>query len=331
VPIDRLKRRDFITLLGGSTVAWPLKARAQVRKRPLIGWLSSATQAYSDSKAAVFLQALRQLHYVEGQDFDIVYRSSGGNQDRLPALAEELVQLKPDVILAIAIAAVVPARKATATIPIVSPALADAVQLGLIASEARPGGNVTGIEPYVAGLPAKQLEIAREIVPGARTIGLLTNLVDPKAPPQLKELEAAGLALEIKLVAKDANRPQEVEGALQFLADQKVEVVIVLQTSMLISQSRAIAESAIAKRLPTVYGYREHVVDGGLISYGVDLRWCYQRAAALVVKVLNGTPPGDLPVEFPTTVLLSINARIAKLLGITVPPDLLARADEVIE
>jgi putative ABC transport system substrate-binding protein len=326
-----MKRRDFIAKFGAATLVLPSTVRAQQRKRPLIGWLSSATQAYSDSKAAVFLRALRDLGYVEGQNFDIVYRSSGGNQDRLPALAEELVRLKPDVILAIAIAAVIPARKATSTIPIVSPALADAVRLGVIASEARPGGNVTGIEPYVAGLPAKQLEIAREIVPGARTIGLLTNLVDPKAPPQLKEIEAAGQSLEIKLVAKDANRPDEVEGALQFLADQKVDVVIVLQTSMLISQTRPIAESAIAKRLPTVYGYREHVVDGGLISYGVDLRWCYQRAAALLVKILNGTAPYDIPVEFPSGVLLSINLRVAKLIGITVSPALLARADEVLE
>jgi putative tryptophan/tyrosine transport system substrate-binding protein len=160
---------------------------------------------------------------------------------------------------------------------------------------------------------------------------LLTNLVDPKAPPQLKELQAAGQALEIKLIAKDANRPDEVEGALQFLADQKVDVVIVLQTSMLISQTRPIAESALSKRLPTVYGYREHVVDGGLIAYGVDLRWCYQRAAALVVKILRGSAPGELPVEFPTSVLLSINLRIAKLLGLTVPASLLARADEVVE
>src|SRR5262245_58990863 len=326
-----MRRRDFIAKFGAATLVLPSSARAQQRKRPLIGWLSSATQAYSDSKAAVFLQALRELGYVEGQNFDIVYRSSGGNQERLPGLAEELVRLKPDVILAIAIAAVVPARKVTAIIPIVSPALADAVHLGLIASEARPGGNVTGIEPYVAGLPAKQLEIAREIAPGARTIGLLTNLVDPKAPPQLKELEAAGRALEIKLVAKDANRPDEIEGALQFLVDQKVEVAIVLQTSMLISQSRPIAESAIAKRLPTVYGYREHVVDGGLISYGVDLRWCYQRAGALVVKILRGSAPGDLPVEFPTSVLLSINLNTAKALGLTIPPTLLTRADEVIE
>jgi putative ABC transport system substrate-binding protein len=325
-----MRRRDFIAF-GAATLALPPSALAQQRKRPVIGWLSSATQAYSDSKAAVFLQALRELGYVEGQNFDIVYRSSGGIQDRLPALAEELVRLKPDVILAIAIAAAVPARKATSTIPIVSPALADAVRLGLIASEARPGGNVTGVEPYVPGLPAKQLEIAREVVPGARTIGLLTNLVDPKAPPQLKELEAAGQGLEIKLVAKDANRPDEIEDALQFLAEQKTDVVIVLQTSMLISQTRPIAESALAKRLPTVYGYREHVVDGGLISYGVDLRWCYQRAAGLVVKILHGSAPGDLPVEFPTSVLLSVNLRIAKLLGLAVSPHLLARADEIIE
>jgi putative tryptophan/tyrosine transport system substrate-binding protein len=326
-----MKRRDFLTALGVVTLARPSIVRAQQRPRPLIAWLSSATQAYSDSKAAVFLQALRDLGYVEGRNFDIVYRSSGGNQDRLPALAEELVQLKPDVILAIAVAAAVPARKATSTIPIVSPALADAVDLGLIASEAHPGGNVTGIEPYVAGLPAKQLEIAREIVPGAHTVGLLTNLVDPKAPPQLKELEAAAQASEIKLVAKDANKPEEIEGALQSLADAKVDIAIVLQTSMLISQSRPIAESALAKRLPTVYGYREHVVDGGLISYGVDLRWCYQRAAAFVVKILHGSAPGDLPVEFPTSLLLSINLKTAKALGIPVPQSLLATADEVIE
>jgi putative ABC transport system substrate-binding protein len=325
-------RRCVISMLAGTAVARPLAVLAQSSvRRPLIGWLSSATRAYSDSKAAVFLQALRELGYVEGQNFDIVYRSSDGYQDRLPSLAEELVRLKPDVILAIAVAAVVPARKVTSTIPIVSPALADAVHLGLIASEARPGGNVTGIEPYVAGLPMKQLEVAREIVPAARTVGLLTNLVDPKAPPQLKELEVAAQAHEIKLVAKDANRVDEVEGALQSLADAKVDVVIVLQTSMLISQTRPIAQSAIAKRLPTVYGYREHVVDGGLVSYGVDLRWCYRRAAGFVDKILRGSAPGDLPVEFPSNVMLSINLKTAKALGLTIPPTLLVRADEVIE
>jgi putative ABC transport system substrate-binding protein len=167
-----MRRRDFISSFGAVTLALLSIARSQQKqKRPLIAWLSSATQAYSASKAAVFLQAMRELGYVEGQHFDIVYRSSDGHQDRLPALAEELVRLQPDVIFAIAIAAAVAARKVTATIPIVSPALADAVHLGLIASEARPGGNVTGIEPYVAGLPAKQMEIARAIVPSVRNVG----------------------------------------------------------------------------------------------------------------------------------------------------------------
>lgn len=326
-----MRRRDFISSFGAVTLVFPSITRAQQTRRPLIAWLSSATQAYSASKAAVFLQAMRELGYVEGQHFDIVYRSSDGNQDRLPVLAEELVRLNPDVIFAIAIAAAVPARKATSKIPIVSPALADAVQLGLIESEKRPGKNVTGIEPYVEGLPAKQMEIAREIVPNARTVGLLTDLVDPKAPPQLKELEAAGRTLEVKIVTADLKRSHEVEDALQHLADQRVDVVLVLQTSMLISQTRKIAEYALAKRLPTVYGYREHVVDGGLVSYGVDLRWCYARAATFVVKILRGTPPGDLPVEFPTHVLLSINLKTAKALDLTVPPTLLVRADEVIE
>jgi putative tryptophan/tyrosine transport system substrate-binding protein len=274
---------------------------------------------------------MRELGYVEGKNFDIVYRSSGGYQDRLPGLARELVKLKPDVIFAIAIAAAVAARNVTSTIPIVSPALADAVHLGLIESNARPGGTVTGIEPYVAGLPAKQLEIAREIVPGARVVGLLTNVIDPKAPPQVKELEAAGEVQKIKIVAADANRSDDIENTLQVLANQSADVVIVLQTSMLISQTRKIAEAAIAKRLPTVYGYREHVVDGGLVSYGVDLRWCYQRAATFVVKILHGAAPGDLPVEFPTKVILSVNLKTAKALGLTVPPALLERADEVIE
>jgi putative ABC transport system substrate-binding protein len=219
----------------------------------------------------------------------------------------------------------------TSTIPIVCAALADAVRLGLIASEARPGGNVTGIEPYVAGLPAKQIEVAREIVPGAGTVGLLTNSRDPKGAPQVPELEAAGRAAGLKTVAADTNRPEDIEGALRELANKRVDVVIVLQTSMLIVNSPQIAAAALAMRMPTVYGYREHVIAGGLISYGVDLRWCYHRSAYFVDKILHGAAPGDLPIEFPTQFPLSINLKTAKELGVTVPPSMLARADEVIE
>jgi putative ABC transport system substrate-binding protein len=326
-----VKRRAFITLLGGAAAAWPLAARAQdSHKRSLIGYLTGAAQPpnpYSD----IFLQGMRELGYVEGRGFDITYRGSDGYQDRLPTLAKDVVRLKPDVILAAAVDSVVALRKETRTIPIVSPALADAVHLGLIASEARPAGNVTGIEPYIAGLPAKQMELAREIVPRASNVGVLTNLQDPKAPPQAQELGAAARALQVKMVPSDVSRPDEIESALEVLASRRVDVVIVLQTSMLVGKTRQIAEAALAKRLPTVYGYRDHVIAGGLVSYGVDLRWCFHRAAYFVDKILHGVSPGDLPVEFPTKMVLAVNLKTARALGLEVPPTLLARADEVIE
>jgi putative ABC transport system substrate-binding protein len=267
----------------------------------------------------------------DGRDFEFVPRYAEGFQDRLPGLAQEIIALKPAVIVAAAVNAAIPARAATKEIPIICPALADAVHLGLIASEARPGGNVTGIETYVEGLPAKQIEFAREMLPGVGTIGLLTNSTDPKAPPQAQELESLARTVGAKAVSADANVPEDIKGALLALAGERVDVVIVLQTSMLLSSSQAIATVALAKRLPTVYGYSEHVLAGGLISYGVDLRWCFYRGAYFVDKILRGTSPGDLPVEFPTKMFLAINRKTAKVLGLEVPPILLARADEVIE
>jgi putative tryptophan/tyrosine transport system substrate-binding protein len=327
-----MRRRDFVKGIAWSTIAWPLTLHAEVSpKRPLIAWLSGGTKASSLGFANLFLEGMRELGYTEGHNFDMVYRFSEGFQDRLPSLAEELVRLKPNVILASAVVTAVVAKQATSTIPIVCPALADAVHLGLIASEARPGGNVTGIEPYVAGLPAKQMELAREMVPGASRIGLLTDLKDPKAPPQQQEQEAAGRALEVAVVSAGASGPDDIDGAFQALANQLVNVVIVLQSSMLISERGKIAESALARRLPTIFGYREHVLAGGLASYGVDLRWCYRRGAYFVDKILRGTAPGDLPVEFPTKMVLSLNLKTAKVLGLEVSPTLLARANEVIE
>jgi putative tryptophan/tyrosine transport system substrate-binding protein len=328
-----MRRREFIGFIGGAAAAWPLAAGAQgsTKKRPLIAWLTGLTTEVSKSHTANFLDAMREFGYRDGRDFDMVYRIAEGYQDRLPALAKELVGLKPDVILATAVIASVPAHNATSTIPIVCPFLADAVHLGLIASEARPGGNVTGIEPYVGGLPAKQMEFARVIALGVSKVGLLTNLQDPKTPPQRQELVTAAKAMELTVVEADVNRPEEIEGAVEALANQRVDVVIVLQTTLLLSFRRPIAELALAKRLPTVYGYREHVLAGGLISYGVDVPWCVRRSAHFVDEILRGTPPGDLPVEFPTKLLLSINLKTAKALGITVPPTLLASADDVIE
>ena len=326
-------RRELLSALGVAAVTWPFGAWAQVsaKKRTLVGWLSGSASKVAGLFANDFLDGMRNLGYIDGRDFDMVSRYAEGIQDRLPALAEEIVGLKPDVIVAAAVNAAVPARAATSAIPIVCPALADAVHLGLIATEARPGGNVTGIEPYVAGLPAKQMEFAREIAPGATRIGLLTNLQDPKAPPQRQELVSAAKALELAIAEADVNNPDEIERAMEALASSRVDVVVVLQTGLLLSLGRQIAEFAQAKRLPTVYGYREHVLDGGLISYGVDLRWCYRRGAYFVDKILHGTPPGELPVEFPTKMMLSINLKTAKALGIAVQPALLGLADEVIE
>jgi putative tryptophan/tyrosine transport system substrate-binding protein len=326
-----MRRREFVTLLGGAAT-WPLAAHAQgSTKRPVVAWLGLGTQPGSAVFVDAFLQGMRELGYAEGRDFEIVYRFAAGYIEQLQILADDVVRLHPDVILAAASGPAVAAKKATATIPIVTPALADAVHLGLVASEARPGGNVTGIAPYVAGLPAKQMELAREVVPGAARIGVLANSSDPKAPPQLQELEAAGRELGIKVAVADVRAPDGLDGAFQMLVEQRVDVLIVLQTSMLLTERRRIAELAAATRLPTIYGYREHVDDGGLISYGVDLRACFRRGAYYVQKILSGVAPGDLPVEFPTKLELVVNLKTAKALGLEMSPLLLARADEVIE
>jgi len=328
-----MRRREFIALLGGAAaMACPLRAVAQVSgRRPLVAWLSLGERTASWAFVQSFLRGMRDFGYTEGGNFDFVPRFADGYIKRLPPLAQELVQLRPSVILAPASGPAVAAKRATATIPIVCPALADAVHLGLVASVARPGGNVTGITPYVEGLPAKQMELAREIVPGAAGIGVLANSSDPKAPPQLQELEEAGRQLGVKVIAADASVPDDLERAIRTLADQRIDVVVVLQTSMLLSDRRKIAALAAATRLPAVYGYREHVDDGGLISYGVDLRACFRRGAYYVHKILNGVAPGDLPIEFPTNLELVINLKTANALGLTLSPTLIARADEVIE
>jgi len=332
-----MKRRDFVTLIGGAALAdavLPRLANAQgSRPRPLVVWLISFVpkKMAGVSFFEIFAKGMQERGYVRGRDFDLILRSADGSPERLPTVVHEVVELKPDVIVAVATLEAVAVRKATTTIPIVCPALADAVHLGMIASEARPGGNVTGIEPYIAGLPAKQIELAREIVPGARKIGLLTNLEDPKGPPQATELEAAGKALGLTVVAANASSRNNIEDALQALAGEKVDVTIVLQTNLLILNNEQIAKSSSEKHLVTVYGYRENVVSGGLVSYGVDLRWCYRHAATFVDKILRGTAPGNLPIEFPTGFWLAVNLKTARALGIDMPPSLLARADEVIE
>jgi putative ABC transport system substrate-binding protein len=323
-----MRRREFIGLLIS---AWPHTVLAQTKKRPVIGWLSYVETDITAGYLEQLLTGMRELGLVEGRDFDMIYTSAKFHPERLPSAAEELVKLNPDIIVAPATIQAVAAKTATDTIPIVVPVLADPVQLGFVASEARPSGNVTGIAPYVKGLPAKQLEIAREVVPGATRIGLVDDVNDPKAHPQRREIETAGKELELKIVLAEVSTTSDIGSAFDALAAAGVEVAVVEQSNMLIVARKQIAEAAAAKKLPTVYGYRELVEAGGLISYGVNLNSCFHRAAYYVDKILKGTKPGDLPIEFPTEIELVINLKTAKTLGLKIPPTLLVRADEVIE
>jgi putative tryptophan/tyrosine transport system substrate-binding protein len=300
---------------------------------PVVGSLLFGTK---DAPSVVrhlgqFLAGMRELGYAQGQNFKSLARFADFRADRIDPLAAELAQLKPDVIVAAASIQAVALKKATDTIPIVVAALADPVELGLIESYAQPGGNITGVMPYVAGLPTKQLELARELVPGATRIGLLDDVTDPKARPQRREIEASAQKLEINIILAEVRTAADIDKAYEALLTGGAEIVVVEQSSMLLNAGQVIAEAAAAKKLPTLYGYHEHVEAGGLISYGVDLDWCYHRAAYYVDKILKGAKPADLPVEFPTTLELWINQKTAKELGLKISPTLLVRADKVIE
>jgi putative ABC transport system substrate-binding protein len=278
-----------------------------------------------------FLSGMGELGHVEGQDFEMLERFSESHADRMPQLAVELVQLKPDVILAASSTQAVALKKATDTIPIVVGAVVNPIEQGLIKSYARPGGNVTGIMPYVAGLPTKQLELARELVPGATRIGLVDDVTDLKAIPEGREIKAAGEKLEINIIPAEVRTAADIGRAYETFSTGRAEIVVVEHSAMLLNASPVIAEEAAAKKLPTLYGYHEHVEAGGLISYGVNLDWCFHRTAYYVDKILKGANPADLPVEFPTTLELWINQKTAKALGLKIPPTVLVRADKIIE
>jgi ABC-type uncharacterized transport system substrate-binding protein len=327
-----MKRREFITLLG-TAAAWPCVAVAQgAKKRPVVGILAQGTPAQLKGLRfrQSFLDGMRELGYIEGRDFDIVVRAAETTGD-LPRVAKDLVRLNPDVILAGASAHALAAKTATSTTPIVVPALGNPIALGLIETDARPGGNLTGIMPYIKGLPTKQLELAREIVPGALKIGIVKNSTDVKAIGQWDEIEAAAPKLDIKIASADVQKPEDVELAFKKFKEENVGVVVVLQSNLLILERARIAANAAATRLPTVYGYREHVEAGGLISYGVNLDDCFHRAATYVHKILKGASVADLPVQFPSKLEFVINLKTAKALGLDLSPTLLVRADEVLE
>ena len=324
-----MRRRKFITLLSG-VAAWPIAARAEVStKRPLIAVLSAITNE-ANSPLSALVQGLKELGYVEGVNVNIVYRFAEGRLDRFPVLAAELVGLSPDVILATVTPAAVATRALTKSIPIVCPLLADAINLGLIASESRPGGNVTGISFRTEGLTGKQVELALQMIPHVVKIGFLVNVASGVIIDR-QELESTCQRLGIKAVPAEVRAPSDLDAAFQALANDDVQAVIVLVDGMLFSERNRIAALTAAARLPAIYGFRDHVDAGGLASYGVNLSENFHRAATYVNKILKGAIPGDLPVEFPTKLELVVNNKAAKELGLNIPPSVLVRADEVIE
>jgi putative ABC transport system substrate-binding protein len=326
-----MRRREFIKVIAGSAAAWPLVARAQGSvKRPVIAVMSLVARERNLRMMDAFVQGLKQLDFIEGRDFELTLRSADGRLDRLPSLAQEVADLRPDVILATATPAVVSLTALTKTVPIVCPLLADPVHLGLIASMSHPGGNVTGVLFRTEGLVGKQLELALQLIPGARRIGFLVNVAGPVVIDR-KELELANRSLGVELDTTEVRVPDDLDAAFHSLANRGVQAVVVQTDPMFFNERERISVLAAASRLPAVYAFRDHVDAGGLISYGVNLASCFRSAATYVVKILKGLRPGDLPVEFPTKLELIINLRTARALGLMVPAILLATADEVIE
>jgi putative tryptophan/tyrosine transport system substrate-binding protein len=326
-----MQRREFITLMGVAAVTpgmLPQLACAQAStKRPLLAVLAGVTRR---EFPVSFMEGMRELGYVEDGNIDVVYRFADGRSDLLPALAEELIQLSPKVIFAAVTPAAVAARRLTQTIAIVCPILSDPIDLGLIASMSRPGGNVTGLMSRIDDLVGKQIELAAQLIPASVRLGLIVNVAGSEVIAR-QQAESAGKRLGVKLVSAEVREPNDLDTAFQLLSNEHVEAVVILASAMLFQERQRVAELAAAARLPAVYGFRDHVVAGGLISYGVNYAENFRRAAVYVVKILNGAKPSDLPVEFPNKLELVINLKAAKALGRDIPPALLARADEVIE
>jgi putative ABC transport system substrate-binding protein len=326
-----MRRRQFIVLFAAAVASRPVIAFAQVStKRPLIAVLIGASQAASQHWRNGLPQGLQELGYVEGRDYDIEYRYADGDLTRQPVLVDELIRHKPNVIVVGNTTAALAAKQATASIPIVMAISADPVSLGLAESDARPIGNVTGIFVDYGSLVGKQLELGFELMPGAKRAGMLVNVNSVNAALR-RGAETAAQAMAANLISVEIRTPADIDSAFQTLARERVRIVIALVDPMFLNERRRMAELAIAAQLPVVYGFREHVEAGGLMSYGIDVRENFRRVAAYVDKILKGAKPADLPFEQPTKFELVINLKAAKALGLTIPESFLLRADEVIE
>ncbi len=326
---DQLRRREFITLLGSATAAWPLAAVAQQPKVWRIGVLALVPP--TPAILSAFRNGMRERGYVEGQNLSIDVRWPQGSFDQDPSVVTELVNSNVDVIVAWATPTVIAVRRATSTIPIVMVGVGDPVGSGLIASLARPGGNITGLSVISVDLSAKLMELFAELVPGMKRVGVVHNPNNPGVTMMLRETEDAVRKLNMRVQVVNAQTSDEFDRAFAQLTAESVDGVVVLSNPTVIEHSRRIAELAQSARLPTAFQRRENVDAGGLFSYGPDLNHQFHQAAFYVDRILKGEKPTELPVMQPTKVELVINLKTAKALGLTVPLIMQITADEVIE
>jgi putative ABC transport system substrate-binding protein len=325
-----MRRRDFILLLSAAGASWPLAAHAQ-RGRARVGILSITSPENDARSLAAFREALQRLGHVEGRTLDIDYRASSGDTKVLPELAQELIRLKPQVILATSVTPTRVVNQIAPNLPIVCPAFSDSFVPSLATSFARPGGRVTGVATDVEALIGKLAELVFDVMPNAKKIGFLSNPAGGSMGRFEQQVKTAAKARGVEVHIAQAEKTDEIAGALRKLGDDKVEAVIVPTNGLFNSSLKLIVETAMAVRLPLVFGTREGAIAGGLASYGINTVENYRRAAVYVDKILKGAAPGDLPIEFPTKIELVVNLKTAKALGLKVPPILLDRADEVIE
>jgi putative tryptophan/tyrosine transport system substrate-binding protein len=325
-----MRRREFITLLGGTAAAWPFAARAQQPTMPVVGFLRSATLADVPHWVAAFRQGLKEAGFVEGQNVAIEFRSADNQLDRLPALVADLIR-QPVAIIVGNTDAALAAKAATTTVPIVFASGSDPVRDGLVASLNRPGGNVTGLVYFSAVLGAKRLELLRQLVPGATTIAVLVNPNTPLTEAERKDVQAAAQAIGQQLIIFDISSDRDIETAFAAFVQRGAGALLVGTGGFLNSNRERIAAVANRHALPASYSQREGVVAGGLMSYGPSISDAYRQAGIYSGRILNGEKPADLPVIRSTKFELVLNLKTAKALGLTIPPSLLVAADEVIE
>jgi ABC-type uncharacterized transport system substrate-binding protein len=324
-------RREFITLLGGAVTAWPLGARGQQGARlPIIGYLGSGTALIQSQWVAAFVRRLRELGWTESRNVVIEYRWAEGRDERYAEIAAEFVRLKVDVIVTSSTPAVLRAKQATSAIPIVFAAAGDPVASGLVASLARPGGNITGVSNQLVDTAGKKLELLRDVVPDLRRLAFLANGGNHIAMLEMAEVQAMARTLGLEVITQEIRRGEDIAPVFDALKG-RAEALYIAVDPLVNTHRIRINTLAVSARLPTMSTFRDYVEAGGLISYGPNFPDLFRRGADLVDKILRGAKPADIPVEQPTKFDLVINLTTAKALGLTVPDTLLARADEVIE